>query len=215
LNKHDFIRILREKLQNLPETERETAIEYYDEYFAEAGVQNEDKVIRELGDPAVIAKNLMNEFYSRDSSFTQSNQSQNQQTTVNVNMAKKDTSVGWTIFIIIMCVIFGIPAVATITGAIVSIVSFIASLIITFFAVGISFIISGIILFVYGIIRMITDPIIGMFILGVALFMTGIGILSLILTWIICVHLLVPFCKWCVKKIKGLFNKNKEGRIEA
>lgn len=55
MNKQEFIRELRKELQDIPSKEQEEAVQYYEEYFEEAGEENEEAVIRELGSPARIA----------------------------------------------------------------------------------------------------------------------------------------------------------------
>lgn len=58
MNKHEFMRRLEIELSNVPQDEARAAIEYYREYFAEAGEENEADVIRELGSPERIASQI-------------------------------------------------------------------------------------------------------------------------------------------------------------
>lgn len=58
MNKEAFIRRLRELLAGLPKSEAEEAIQYYEDYFADAGEENEAKVIEELGSPEKVAANI-------------------------------------------------------------------------------------------------------------------------------------------------------------
>ena len=39
-------------MKDIPESERADALAYYNDYFEEAGVENEYQVIQELGSPA-------------------------------------------------------------------------------------------------------------------------------------------------------------------
>lgn len=55
MNRQEFIRRLRHFLGDLPEEEREEAIQYYEDYFEDAGLENEEKVLRELGSPEKVA----------------------------------------------------------------------------------------------------------------------------------------------------------------
>ena len=45
-------------LQDLPPAERQEAIRYYQEYFDDAGEENEDAVIQELGSPGKVAASI-------------------------------------------------------------------------------------------------------------------------------------------------------------
>lgn len=68
MNKNEFLAQLRKKLNRLPEQEIETAIRYYEEYFSDAGVENEQKVIQELGSPSAVASKIIGEYIVSDKS---------------------------------------------------------------------------------------------------------------------------------------------------
>lgn len=58
MNREQFIAQLARLLQNLPPAERQEAIRYYQEYFDDAGEENEDAVIQELGSPGKVAASI-------------------------------------------------------------------------------------------------------------------------------------------------------------
>ena len=58
MNRVDFMNQLESLLQNIPSTEREEAIQYYNDYFDDAGKENEQEVIEALGNPARVAENI-------------------------------------------------------------------------------------------------------------------------------------------------------------
>lgn len=62
MNGYEYLNALREALEVLPEDERASAIRYYEEYFMDAGPENEAKVIAELGSPEEVAQNIVNEY---------------------------------------------------------------------------------------------------------------------------------------------------------
>lgn len=49
MNRADYMAALRRALSVLPEEERANALRYYEEYFDDAGPENEAKAIEELG----------------------------------------------------------------------------------------------------------------------------------------------------------------------
>ncbi len=55
MRKEAFLRQLEYLLQDLPEIEREEAMNYYRDYLDEAGSENEEDVLREFGSPERIA----------------------------------------------------------------------------------------------------------------------------------------------------------------
>ena len=53
---------LRTKLKRLPQSDAEDAIAYYQGYFDDAGPENEQEVIEELGSPSEVAGKIIREF---------------------------------------------------------------------------------------------------------------------------------------------------------
>lgn len=56
------MRQLESLLQNISATEREEALQYYNEYFNDAGPENEQNVIEALGNPMKVAENIKKTF---------------------------------------------------------------------------------------------------------------------------------------------------------
>lgn len=59
MNKEQYMKMLKKKLKHLPKNEFEKAIEYFEEYFAEAGVEHEQQAIEDLGTPDEAAANII------------------------------------------------------------------------------------------------------------------------------------------------------------
>lgn len=58
MNKNLFLEELRRLLSDLPTEEREQAITYYEDYFEDAGVENEQAILEELGSPQELANQI-------------------------------------------------------------------------------------------------------------------------------------------------------------
>lgn len=58
MNKEEFLRQLRAALAGMAPEELNSAMEYYEEYFAEAGPEREAEVLRELGTPQAVAAQI-------------------------------------------------------------------------------------------------------------------------------------------------------------
>ena len=58
MNRADFMKQLESLLTGIAPTEREEAIQYYNDYFDDAGAENEQEVIEALGNPARVAENI-------------------------------------------------------------------------------------------------------------------------------------------------------------
>lgn len=63
MNKFDFMGQLECLLQNISEQERQEALQYYGDYFDDAGPENEQAVIEALGNPARVAENIKRDLY--------------------------------------------------------------------------------------------------------------------------------------------------------
>lgn len=58
MNRTDFMTQLERLLQSISPSEREEALQYYNDYFDDAGAENEQAVIEALGNPARVAENI-------------------------------------------------------------------------------------------------------------------------------------------------------------
>ena len=58
MNRFEYMTKLASCLQDISEEDRRDAMEYYNNYFDEAGSENEQKVIEELGDPVKLAEQI-------------------------------------------------------------------------------------------------------------------------------------------------------------
>ncbi len=62
MNKNEFIRELKEKLKRLPSSEIDSAVSYYEEYFNEAGQENEQNILAQLDSPSAVASKIIGEY---------------------------------------------------------------------------------------------------------------------------------------------------------
>lgn len=66
MNRMEFMAELERLLADMPEEERQAAVQYYAGYFADAGEANEADVIRELGSPAKVAESIKADYYGTE-----------------------------------------------------------------------------------------------------------------------------------------------------
>lgn len=59
MNKIDYMESLKNHLRRLPKEDYDRAVDYFEEYFADAGVENEEQVIEDLGSPDFAAKEII------------------------------------------------------------------------------------------------------------------------------------------------------------
>lgn len=66
MNRVEFMAELERLLSAMPEEERQAAVRYYADYFADAGEANEAEVIRELGSPEKVAESIKADYYGTE-----------------------------------------------------------------------------------------------------------------------------------------------------
>lgn len=92
MSRDEFMRELEYLLADIPDEEKEDAIEYYRDYLEEAGPENEDSVIREFGSPERIAAMIradMNGHLKEGGEFTESGYHDERFRDPNYQMAKR------------------------------------------------------------------------------------------------------------------------------
>lgn len=59
ISREEYLWQLSQQLYHIPAEEREAALEYYRNYFEEAGAENEEHVMAELGSPEELARSII------------------------------------------------------------------------------------------------------------------------------------------------------------
>ena len=62
MNRNEYMAALRQALAGLPDEERASALRYYEEYFDDAGPENEQRVITDLGAPDKVAAQILADY---------------------------------------------------------------------------------------------------------------------------------------------------------
>ena len=66
MNRVEFLAELEQRLSGIPEEERQAAIQYYADYLADAGEENETEAIRELGSPEKVAESIKADYFGTE-----------------------------------------------------------------------------------------------------------------------------------------------------
>ncbi len=66
MNRVEFMSQLEALLAEISQSEKEEAIQYYNDYFDDAGAENEEEVIRSLGTPAKVAETIKTDLLGRN-----------------------------------------------------------------------------------------------------------------------------------------------------
>jgi len=164
MTKETYLKQLRHKLIKLPKEEIEAAIDYYTEYFDEAGEENTQSVIDELGSPASVASKILADFAVKD-------------LTNHPKSAKKGLSAAWLIVLAIFASPIAIPLLIAVFALVFSLIITGAAFAFSFFAFIFSLIIAGIVSIIGGF-TVITQHIpSALFFIGIGLTIGGIGLI--------------------------------------
>lgn len=234
MNKQEFLRQLESLLMNIPENERMDALAYYNDYFDEAGVENEQSVIQELGSPQMVAQSIIEDVkettgstsgdYTAPSGYEESAETYGQSTYQNQNTYQNYSSYQdvekkkfktWQIVLIVILLIVTSPVlIGVLTGLFGALVGLLASLfgiLVGIFGSALGLVIGGIALFGTGIMSMMIIPMEGVTCMGVGLLLIAIGIL-LALLFVLLTFVWIPkLVKALVGWVKGLFHRNEGG----
>lgn len=191
MNRVDFMKQLESLLQNISPGEREEALQYYNEYFNDAGAENEQAVIEALGNPAKVAENIKRDINGGGDAGYQKPQNramiQYQQTAASTQQEpQKEGIPTWALVLIIIGGILLSPAAFGIaSGALGTLVGIIVGWFALIFGFGITALalfVVLLVLLVVGIMCMWADPLAGVALLGGGLVCGALGILFLMLT---------------------------------
>lgn len=58
MNREEFMQALERELYDVPSEEKEAALQYYNDYFEDAGAENEQEVLESLGAPEKLAESI-------------------------------------------------------------------------------------------------------------------------------------------------------------
>ena len=158
MNKKIFMAELGRKLHGLPKEDFEDALEYYDEYFYDAGVRDDQDVTEIVGSPDEVARRILDEALGKELSpnaplsgqVEGAGSSQANGIAWNTGargpVAKKKTSpakVIWLVILSICAAPIAIPMAAVLFAVLICVLALALAFVVTGVACGIGFIVLG------------------------------------------------------------------------
>lgn len=190
MNRASFLKKLRGKLQRLPAHEIDAALAYYEEYFDEAGEENEQRVIQQLGSPSHVASQIMADYALKDLEASSTS-------------TKKNMSAIWLIILAIISAPLSLPLLVVAIALIFSFGAVIFSFIIAIIATILGIFFGGIVALISGFFILAQDWATALLFMGVGFIVTGLGILL----FPIVARLIKTIVVVCVEALGKLFHK--------
>lgn len=200
MSRNEYMAALRAALAVLPEEERAGALRYYEEYFDDAGPENEQRVIDELGDPARVAAQILADY--RELTAVPPPQQQD----VPGKRGGKGMSPWALLAIVLLALVFGAPLIVTLVGVLLAVVAIAAALLIVAAVLPLSLLLGGGVLVVFSCFLWL-HPANALVTLGTGLMCMAAGALLGLLFIKLCVLFVPPVFRGLVAALRWPFDK--------
>lgn len=178
MKREEFLDALKKRLSRLPDDELENVLNYYNEIFLDAGVENEEQTAKNLGSVDDIARQI----YADNNISPDGNPEFIMEEAIDIRyekfsseaeqspQKKKGMSFGGKLLLIILLFPIWFPVITVVSAVLFSVA-------VTFIALGFSLGIAGAVLTAVGVTTLITAPPIGMITVGTGLILLSLGII--------------------------------------
>lgn len=167
----DYIKELNQKLEDLPESDRQDVIDYYYEFLLDGDFQTEQAIIEDLGTPKMLARKVLADYSaSADSQSTKQSR----------KSSHSNLKTIWLILLGVLAAPIGIPLAIVFAFVMIAVLVIFCAVFIAFVAFVLALITGGIFVLVktFGLLCS-SNWATGMFYVGLSLALTTIGIMLL------------------------------------
>ena len=227
MSRVEFMNQLKNLLWDIPEYEREEALNYYEDYFDDAGAENEAQVIASLGRPEKVAsfiKEGLKEDAADQGEFSENGYSGYGESVKDeviyygtqkeqrfTDKIKNLGTSGW--ILILILAIFALPILGPVGVGLLSAIFgiLIAAVVVLFVLViiGIALLVAGASVFAAAIGCLFVTPMVGIMLIGLSLLLIGVGILVTILGIWVVKKVIPPVVRFVVSVVRKPFEKKE------
>ena len=191
MNRHEFIGELKRRLRKLPYDEIKEAVDYYEGYFNDAGEENEQAVLTELGSPSAVASQIIANFAVKEAGTEGS--------------GKKKWRTTWLVILALFASPIAVPLALAAGAVALSLIITLSAVIFSFFAAGIAVFISGVACIIAGFLVIFQSVSTTLLYSGAGLMLLGIGAAIFIAT----AKLSKKCFSWLTKTVGGFILTRK------
>ena len=194
MSREEYLRALSRELRRLPKDEYEKAMDYYVEYFEEAGPEREQEIIADLGEPKDVAAQII-----MDAAMERMNRPQ--------KSMKRGLSTVWMVVLAVCAAPIALPMAIGILGMAGGVLAMAAAMLVCALVLVAGAFAAGVVAVVGGIILIFSQPLSALTVIGMGLCIVGFSIMGAIF--------LCMLFKWIVKGIRALFRRIMRRRKKA
>lgn len=190
MTKTEYLAKLTKYLRKLPQKDYEEALEYFMEYFEEAGPENEAQVIAELGTPKEAAHEVITRLLD-------------EKIIENKSSLRNKTTILWIAILAVLASPVALPILLFFLAMLMTLLMIIFAVIVTALALTFALLISGVYTFFTSFSLLSVSLASTLFGVGLGLLMFGGALLLLFASFKICklfVKLTTLLIKWLIKK---------------
>ena len=190
MTRTEYIAKLTKYLRKLPQQDYEEAIEYFMEYFEEAGPENEARVIAELGTPKEAAHEVISRLLE-------------EKIVEDKSSLRNKTTILWIAILAVLASPVALPILLFFLAMIMTLLMIIFAVLVTALALTFALLISGVYTFFTSFSLLNISLASTLFGGGLGLLMFGGALLLLLISFEICkliVKLITLLIKWLIKK---------------
>ena len=190
MTRTEYIAKLTKYLRKLPQKDYEEALEYFMEYFEEAGPENEAQVIAELGTPKEAAHEVISRLLE-------------EKIVEDKSSLRNKTTILWIAILAVLASPVALPILLFFLAMIMTLLMIIFAVIVTALALTFALLISGVYTFFTSFSLLNVSLASTLFGGGLGLLMFGGALLLLLISFEICkliVKLITLLIKWLIKK---------------
>lgn len=218
MNRQTYLAALRAALKGLPEEELANALRYYEEYFDDAGEENEQKAMGELGTPESIAAQILQDY--RELTVTSHTNAQGDAAHAAQGPQAAPKRRGHSllsglgiVFLALLLSPILVALLATLVGVICAVIGILIAVICIVIAVPFSLLCIGVGFIVFAFMSLGHLPS-ALATFGAGVMLLAIGVIVSIAIFKLLMVIVPPvfrgfinLCRWIVQKISGLFTR--------
>ncbi|MDD3367275.1 MAG: DUF1700 domain-containing protein [Lachnospiraceae bacterium] len=185
MNRIEFMKELEQLLSGVSESEKAEAMAYYNDYFDDAGEENEADVISSLGSPREVYDTILEGLGQKPAGENNDNVTGNQEVGKHI-IAKDDPQRNLKIALlilvgIILCPVW-VPVLFSVLGTVLGFMFAGLGILLAVTCVGLALFVAGVGLLIVSFAQLIAAPIAAIFIMGISLMLATAGAAIFILS---------------------------------